>query len=88
MTDRMDCQFIMVLPLNALDTYVQGFFSHMYYQSFIAVRHVTVGSVLHTAVVALSPEEQIELVKGLHRYLTGQGIISDKVAKCLTQEMK
>lgn len=60
----------------------------MYYQSFIAVRHVTVGSVLHTAVLALSPEEQIELVKGLHRYLTGQGIISDKVAKCLTQEMK
>jgi phosphatidate cytidylyltransferase len=60
----------------------------MYYQSFIAVRHVTVGSVLHTAVVALSPEEQIELVKGLHRYLTGQGIISDKVSKCLMQEMK
>jgi len=76
MTDRMDCQFIM------------GFFSHMYYQSFIAVRHVTVGSVLHTAVVALSPEEQIELVKGLHRYLTGQGLISDKVARCLGTEMK
>jgi len=52
------------------------------------VRHVTVGSVLHTAVVALSPEEQIELVKGLHRYLTGQGIITDKVARCLSKEMK
>jgi len=60
----------------------------MYYQSFIAVRHVTVGSILHTAVMALSPEEQLELVKGLHRYLTGQGIISDKVAKCLTAELK
>jgi phosphatidate cytidylyltransferase len=60
----------------------------MYYQSFIAVRHVTVGSVLHTAVVALSPEEQIELVKGLHRYLTGQGMISDRVARCLNLEMK
>jgi len=60
----------------------------MYYQSFIAVRHVTVGSLIHTAVVALSPEEQIELVKGLHRYLTGQGIISEKIAKCLSAEMK
>jgi phosphatidate cytidylyltransferase len=86
MTDRMDCQFIMV-P-RTLHFWLQGFFSHMYYQSFIAVRHVTVGSVLHTAVIALSPEEQIELVKGLHRYLTGQGIISDKVARCLGAEMK
>jgi len=60
----------------------------LYYQSFIAVRHVTVGSVLHTAVMALSPEEQMELVKGLHRYLAGQGIISDKVARCLIDEMK
>jgi phosphatidate cytidylyltransferase len=59
----------------------------MYYQSFIAVRHVTVGSVLHTAVVALSPEEQIELVRGLHRYLTGQGIINEAVARCLGTEM-
>ena len=51
------------------------------------MRHVTVGSVLHTAVMALSPEEQMELVKGLHRYLAGQGIISDKVARCLIDEM-
>jgi phosphatidate cytidylyltransferase len=47
-----------------------------------------VGSVLHTAVVALSPDEQMELVKGLHRYLTGQGIISDKVARCLGEALK
>jgi phosphatidate cytidylyltransferase len=47
-----------------------------------------VGSLIHTAVVALSPEEQIELVKGLHRYLTGQGIISEKIAQCLSAEMK
>jgi phosphatidate cytidylyltransferase len=61
----------------------------MYYQSFIAVpRHVTVGSVLHTAVVALSPGEHLELVKGLHRYLTGEGVISEEVAKCLAAEMK
>lgn len=60
----------------------------MYYQSFIAVRHVTVGSLLQTAVISLSPEEQLELVKGLHRYLTGQGIISDKVARCLSSAIK
>ena len=61
----------------------------MYYQSFIAIpRHVTVGTVLHTAVVALSAEEQIELVKGLHRYLIGQGVLSENVAKCLAAEVK
>jgi len=87
MTDRMDCQFIMV-PVYYNASNGKGFFSHMYYQSFIAVRHVTVGSVLHTAVVALSPEEQIELVKGLHRYLTGQGIINESVTRCLNAAMK
>jgi phosphatidate cytidylyltransferase len=67
----------------------QGFFSHMYYQSFIAVRHhVSVGTLLHTAVVALSPDEQIELVKGLHRYLTGQGMINERVSQCLNLELK
>ena len=60
----------------------------MYYQSFIAVRHVTVGSLLQTAVIALSPEEQLELVRGLHRYLAGQAIIGDKVAQCLDSAMK
>jgi phosphatidate cytidylyltransferase len=61
----------------------------MYYQSFIAIpRHATVGTVLHTAVVALSAEEQVELVKGLHRYLTGQGLISEQVSKCLAAEMQ
>jgi phosphatidate cytidylyltransferase len=67
MTDRMDCQFIM------------GLFSYMYYQSFIAVYKTSVGGVLETAIMGLTPEEQIELVKRLGWYLQGQGIISNKV---------
>lgn len=71
LTDRMDCQFLM------------GVFTYMYYQSFVKTHHVTVGSVLQTAISNLGPEEQLELVKDLHRYLVGQGLLSEKIAKCL-----
>ena len=66
----MDCQFIM------------GFFAFMYYQSFIAVYKATVGGVIEQAINGLSPEEQIEVVKGLSKHLLNQGIISSTV--CLT----
>lgn len=68
MTDRMDCQFIM------------GFFAYMYYHTFIALHKVNVGSVLETAITSLSPDEQIELVKGMARYLGNQGVVSQKVS--------
>lgn len=68
LSDRMDCQFIM------------GFFSYMYYQSFIAVnQRASVGGILETAITSLSPEEQLEVVERLGRYLVGQGIVGDKV---------
>ncbi|KAB8337281.1 hypothetical protein FH972_021582 [Carpinus fangiana] len=67
MTDRMDCQFIM------------GFFAFMYYQSFIAVYKTTVGGVIEQAITGLSPEEQIEVVKGLSKHLVNQGIIASSV---------
>lgn len=67
MTDRMDCQFIM------------GLFAYMYYQSFIAVYHSTVGGVIESAIVGLSVEEQIEVVKGLSKYLYNQGVFSEQV---------
>lgn len=52
----------------------------MYYHSFIAVHsHATVGGILETAITSLSPEEQLEVVERLGRYLVGQGIVSDKV---------
>lgn len=67
MTDRMDCQFIM------------GFFAYMYYHTFISLHKVTMGSILETAITSLSPEEQVELVKNMSRYLGNQGVVSEKV---------
>ncbi|KAI9882680.1 MAG: hypothetical protein M1823_005572 [Watsoniomyces obsoletus] len=74
-TDRMDCQFIM------------GLFAFMYYQSFIAVHTASVGNVLERAITGLSPEEQIEVVKGLTKYLFNQGIVGDKVLECFNAQM-
>ena len=71
----MDCQFIM------------GFFAFMYYQSFIAVYKASVGSVLETAIQGLTGEEQIELVRGLTKYMVNQGIVSDVVMNCLNGEL-
>ncbi|KAI5853751.1 cytidylyltransferase family-domain-containing protein [Tricharina praecox] len=72
MTDRMDCQFTM------------GFFAYLYYQSFIAVNSAaSVGSVLETAINSLSPQEQVEVLERLGRYLVGQGIIVEKVVECM-----
>jgi len=67
MTDRMDCQFIMAL------------FSYMYYQSFIAVYKTSVGSVIESAIVGLTVEEQLEVVRGLSKYLYNQGALTEKV---------
>ncbi|KAI9826016.1 MAG: hypothetical protein M1819_007471 [Sarea resinae] len=75
-TDRMDCQFIM------------GFFAYMYYHSFIAVYKTSVGGVIEGAITGLSPEEQLEVVKGLSRYLYNQGIVSERVLDCITTEIK
>jgi phosphatidate cytidylyltransferase len=74
-TDRMDCQFIM------------GFFAFMYYQSFVATHHASVGSVLQTAIQGLSTEEQIEVVRGLTKYLVNQGGVGEPVLECLNGEL-
>ncbi|KAL8973304.1 MAG: hypothetical protein Q9197_002405 [Variospora fuerteventurae] len=70
-TDRMDCQFIM------------GFFAFMYYQSFIAVYRASVGGVIEMAVQGLSAEEQVEVLRGLGKYLVGQGMVGPEVGECL-----
>ncbi|KAF3908371.1 hypothetical protein AA313_de0209879 [Arthrobotrys entomopaga] len=76
-TDRMDCQFIM------------GFFSNLYYQSFIATNQaVTVGGVLHTVIGNLTPKEQVEVVLGLQKYLAGQGLASAEIVNCWTEAIK
>ncbi|KAL3960653.1 hypothetical protein ACCO45_005770, partial [Purpureocillium lilacinum] len=71
MTDRMDCQFIM------------GFFAYMYYHTFIAVHQVTLGSVLETAITSLGPDEQVELVKSMARYLGNQGVVPETFLDCV-----
>lgn len=68
MTDRMDCQFIM------------GFFAFMYYSTFIAVNKASVGGVIETAIIGLTADEQIEVVKGLSKHLVNQGVISPKAS--------
>ena len=75
MTDRMDCQFIM------------GFFAFMYYQSFIAVYKASVGGVIETVINGLSPEEQMEVVKGLTRHLYNQGKVGWEVVEYLGVEL-
>ncbi|KAI9816328.1 MAG: hypothetical protein M1826_001863 [Phylliscum demangeonii] len=75
-TDRMDCQFIM------------GFFAFMYYQSFIALHQTSVGSVIEGAITGLTPHEQMEVVRGLSKYLYNQGVLSEKVLACLQLEVR
>ncbi|KAL7918383.1 cytidylyltransferase family domain-containing protein [Trichoderma austrokoningii] len=70
-TDRMDCQFIM------------GFFAYMYFHTFIEVHKVSLGSVLETAITSLAPEEQVELVKSMCRYLSNQGLMPQELQACL-----
>ena len=69
-TDRMDCQFIM------------GMFTFMYYQSFIAQYRATVGGVIEMA-IQLDEDGVMEVVRGLSKYLAGQGIVGDDVVECL-----
>ncbi|KAI2468488.1 phosphatidate cytidylyltransferase [Annulohypoxylon bovei var. microspora] len=71
MTDRMDCQFIM------------GFFAFIYYQTFIAQHNVNFGNVMELAITGLSIEEQMELVRGMSRYLENQGAWGPEVHDCL-----
>jgi len=68
MTDRMDCQFIM------------GFFTFMYYQSFVAEVRASVGAVVEMAVLGLQDEEVVEVVRGLVRYLVGRGVLESEVS--------
>lgn len=71
----MDCQFIM------------GFFAFMYYQSFIAVHHASVGSVIETAITALSKEEQVQVLKGLAQHLYNSGVVGHRVLEYLGENV-
>ncbi|ORE06441.1 phosphatidate cytidylyltransferase [Rhizopus microsporus var. microsporus] len=71
MTDRMDCQFLM------------GFFSYMYYQSFIKTNHLNVGTILASIINNLTLAEQLELLERVLTYFVNQDIMDPSVLeKC------
>ncbi|KAG5292638.1 phosphatidate cytidylyltransferase [Histoplasma ohiense] len=75
-TDRMDCQFIM------------GFFAYMYYHSFIAVYKASVGNVIEMAINGLTVDQQLEVIRGLSKYLYNQGEVSENMFECLSQDFR
>jgi len=75
MTDRMDCQFIM------------GFFTFMYFQSFIAVYVTSIGSVIEDAIQGLTAEDQIEVIKGITQHLINQGAVTERMLGCVSNAL-
>lgn len=70
-TDRMDCQFLM------------GFFSYLYYDTFVASHNVTISTLLQSAIVSLTQEQQIQLAVRLVRYLISKGALSEPALEAL-----
>ena len=81
MTDRMDCQYVILGRLSHRLTifirFLMGVFTYVWYSSLIREHHVTVGSILQTIVSGLTVDQQLELIRDLKRYLAGQGISID-----------
>ncbi|KAL1955006.1 hypothetical protein VTO42DRAFT_359 [Malbranchea cinnamomea] len=75
-TDRMDCQFIM------------GLFAFMYYHSFIAVYTTSVGHVIETAITGLTVDEQLDVIRGLSKYLYNQGVVSENLLQCINGDYR
>ena len=45
------------------------------------------GGVLETIIQGLSGEEQVEVVRGLTKYLVNQGVVAESVLECLSGEL-
>jgi phosphatidate cytidylyltransferase len=69
MTDRMDCQFIM------------GLFAFIYYHTFIAIKRTSASDVMEMAIMGLTADEQLEVMKGLLKYLSNQGVVGHEVCE-------
>lgn len=54
--------------------FLMGVFTYVYYSSLIRQNHASVGSILQMIVSGLTPQQQLELMADLKRYLEGQGI--------------
>ena len=65
-----------------------GFFANMYYSSFIATYSpASVGTVLESVITMLSPEEQVEVLERLGRYLVGKGLVQETVSEYFTHNI-
>lgn len=73
LTDRMDCQFLM------------GLFSFMYYQSFIKMHHISVGTILALVINNLSSKEQLELLERLQTYLVNQDQLHSQIEHVISR---
>lgn len=71
--DRVDCQFLM------------GFFSFLYYDTFVSTHGVTMKSVFKSAILSLDTKDQVQLTIALTKYLTNNGLVDEKVLECFTQ---
>lgn len=71
--DRFDCQFLM------------GFFTFLYYDTFVATHTVTMANVLQSAIHSLNKEDQLQLTLALSKYLANNGLVNQKVVDCLAQ---
>ncbi|GAA5816653.1 hypothetical protein MFLAVUS_010183 [Mucor flavus] len=72
-TDRMDCQFLM------------GLFSFMYYQSFIKMHNISVGTILTLIINNLSSKEQLELLERLQTYLVNQDHLASQIESVISK---
>jgi hypothetical protein len=63
-----------------------GFFTYIYYHTFIATYHVSVGDLMESAITGLTPEEQVELIRGMGRYLSNQGVVKDSVSPLIARK--
>jgi phosphatidate cytidylyltransferase len=80
MTDRMDCQYVLIGELPNLTLilslrFLMGLFSYVYYSTTIREHHVTVGSILQAIVSGLTIEEQLQLFGDLKRFLEARGVM-------------
>ncbi|KAI8890719.1 phosphatidate cytidylyltransferase [Backusella circina FSU 941] len=73
LTDRMDCQFLM------------GLFAYMYYQSFIKMYNVSVGTILALVINNLSSKEQLELLERLQTYLANQDHLATQIESVISK---
>jgi phosphatidate cytidylyltransferase len=53
-----------------------GVFSYMYFQSFIDIDQMTVGSVMETIIYHMSANDQLDLYIKLQNFLTSKGIMN------------